>query len=146
MVSCIDTFHIDLIYVAKFTWPKAWQLLGWTMGLVFEAMAAPRAEVARMTRGQDLHSKTSLVWTVLRIHRAMQHFIEVKFQGHPTIFKEMTLFMLTERMDPSKLGKLSERIRDANTKATVAQKAALMLEREVITLKRNYDNILNKVK
>jgi hypothetical protein len=101
MVSCIETFHNDLLYVAKFTKPKAWQLLRRTMAAVFEAMSGPRAEVARLSDNQDLHSKAGLIWGVLRCHRIMQQFIVVKFRGHPAIVKEMTLFMLTERVYPS---------------------------------------------
>jgi hypothetical protein len=33
-MSCIETFHNNLLYVAKFTKPKAWQLMGRTMGAV----------------------------------------------------------------------------------------------------------------
>jgi hypothetical protein len=146
MVSCIETFHNDLIYVAKLTEKKAWQLLGRTMAAVFEAMSGPRAEVARLSDGRDLHSKASLIWAVLRCHRIMQQFIEVKFRGHPAIVKEMTLFMLTERVDPSEIAKLLERARDAENKANAAQKLALTLEKDVITLKRNYDNLVNDVK
>jgi hypothetical protein len=96
VVSFIETFHNDLLYVAKFTKPKAWQLLGRTLAAVFEAMAGPRAEVARLSDGSNLHSKSSLIWTVLRCHRSMQQFVVVKFRGHPAVVKEMTLFMLTE--------------------------------------------------
>jgi hypothetical protein len=145
MCSCIDTFHNDLLYIAHFTKPKAWQLLGRTMGAVFDAMAAPRAEVARMSGGQDLHSKASLIWAVLRCHRIMQQFIEVKFRGHPAIVKEMTLFMLTERVDPSEIGKLVTLVKDADAKATAAQKTSVALEKEVVILKRNYDNLMNEI-
>jgi hypothetical protein len=40
-LSCIETFHNDLLYVAKFTKPKAWQLVECTMDVGFEAMAGP---------------------------------------------------------------------------------------------------------
>jgi hypothetical protein len=146
MVSCIETFHNDLLYVAKFTKAKAWQLLGRTMGAVFEAMSGPRAEVARLADGQDLHSKASLIWAVLRCHRIMQQFIDVKFRGHPAIVKEMTLFMLTERVDPSEICKLLERVKEAEAKAAQALRTTLVLEKEVGSLKRNYDNLMNDVK
>jgi hypothetical protein len=83
MVSCIETFHNDLLYVVKFTRPKAWQLLGWIMATVFKAMAGPRVEVAQLLDGQDLHSKASLIWDVLGCHQIMRQFIDMKFQGHP---------------------------------------------------------------
>jgi hypothetical protein len=146
MVSCIETFHNDLLYVAKFTKPKAWQLLGRMTAAVFEAMAGPRAEVARLSDSQDLHSKSGLIWGVLRCHRIMQQFIVVKFRGHPAIVKEMTLFMLTERVDPSEIGKLLERVKDAEAKGAQASKTCATLEKEVLTLKRNYDNMMNEVK
>jgi hypothetical protein len=57
MVSCIETCHNDLIYVAtKFTKAKASQLLGRTMVAVFEAMSGPQVEVARLLDGWDLHA------------------------------------------------------------------------------------------
>jgi hypothetical protein len=146
MVSCIETFHNDLIYVAKFTKPKAWQLLGRTMAAVFEAMSGPRAKVARLSDGQDLHSKASLIWAVLCCHRIMQQFIEVKFWGHPAIVKEMTLFMLTERVDPSEICKLMERVKEAEAKSAQALRTAMTLEKEVGVLKRSYDNLMNEVK
>jgi hypothetical protein len=147
MVSCIESFHNGLICVAKFTKPnKAWQLIGRTMAAVFEAMAVPRAEVARLSDGQDLHSKASLIWTVLRCHRIMQQFIAVRFRGHPAIVKEMTLFMLAEWVDPSEIGKLVERVKDAEQKATHTQKLSATLEKEVTMLKRSYDNLMNEVK
>jgi hypothetical protein len=70
----------------------------------------------------------------------------VKFRGHPAIVKEMTLFMLTKRVDPSELGKLVTLVKDADAKAIAAQKTALALEKEVLTLKRNYDNLMNEVR
>jgi hypothetical protein len=146
MVSCIETFHNDLLYVAKFIKPKAWQLLRQMMAAVFEAMSGTRAEVARLSDNQDLHSKAGLIWGVLRCHRIMQQFIVVKFRGHPAIEKEMTLFMLTERVDPSEIGRLVERVKDAEAKGAQVTKTCTALEKEVIALKRNYDNMLNKVK
>ena len=146
MVACIETFHNDLLYVAKFTKAKAWQLLGRTIGAIFEAMAGPRAEVARLSDGTDLHSKASLIWAVLRCHRIMQQFIDVRFRGHPAIVKEMTLFMLTERVDPSEIGLLVERVKEAEAKGIQAQKIAMTLEKDVAVLKRNYDNLMNEIK
>jgi hypothetical protein len=146
MVSCIETFHNDLLYVAKNTKAKDWQLLGRTMSAVFDAMSGPRAEVARLTDNQDLHSKAGLIWGVLRCHRIMQQFIVVKFRGNPAIVKEMTLFMLTERVDPSEIGKLMEQVKDAEAKGAQASKTCATLEKEVVTLKRNYDNMINEIK
>jgi hypothetical protein len=146
LVSCIETFHNDLICVAKFTKPKAWQLLGRTMASVFEAMSGPRAEAARLSDNQDLHSKAGLIWGVLRCHRIMQQSIVVKFRGHPAIVKEMTLFMLTERVDPSEIGRLVEFVKDAEAKGAQATNTCVALEKEISTLKRNYDNMLNEVK
>jgi hypothetical protein len=76
----------------------------------------------------------------------MEQFIVVKFRGHPAIVKEMTLFMLTERVDPSEICRLLERVKEAELKATLAQKTSVMLEKEVLMLKQNYDNLLNDIK
>ena len=58
----------------------------------------------------------------------------------------MTFFMLTERVDPSEIGKLNDQVNEAEHKATQAQKTAQALEKEVATLKRSYDNLMNDVK
>jgi hypothetical protein len=76
----------------------------------------------------------------------MQQFIVVQFRGHPAMVKEMTLFMLTERVDPSEIGKLVERVKDAEAKGVQATKTCAALEKEVVALKWSYDNMLNEVK
>jgi hypothetical protein len=123
------------------------EVVGTYHGRVFEAMLGPKAEVAHLSDGQDLHSKASLIWAVLRCHRIMQQFVKVKFWGHPAIVKEITLFMLKEQVDPSEIGTMVEQVRKAGAKASQALKMALALKNGVGVLKRSsYDNLMNEVK
>jgi hypothetical protein len=58
----------------------------------------------------------------------------------------MTLFMLTEQVDPLEIHQLVEWVKEAEAKGTQALKKKLALDKEVLTLKRNYNNSMNKVK
>jgi hypothetical protein len=50
-----------------------------------------------------LHAKSQMIWAVLQCHRVVVSFSDVQFRGHTSIVKEMSLFMLTERVDPTEL-------------------------------------------
>ena len=76
----------------------------------------------------------------------MQKFILVGFRGHPAIVKEMSLFMITERVDPSKLDGLNERLKrseQANKDLAVTVKT---LDTNYALIKRLYDNAVNDIK
>ena len=44
-----------------------------------------------------------MIWAVLQCHRVVAGFAAVQFRGHTSIVREMSLFMLTERVDPTEL-------------------------------------------
>ena len=48
-----------------------------------------------------MQNKCAFIWAVFQSHRVMEEFILVGFKGHPAIVKQMSLFMVTERVDPS---------------------------------------------
>jgi hypothetical protein len=59
---------------------------------------------------------------VLQCHIVMEGFMAVKFQDHPIVVKEITMFMLTERIDPDELTKMTTKLelqKMANTTATI---------------------------
>jgi DNA repair ATPase RecN len=76
----------------------------------------------------------------------MQKFILLRFQGHPIIVKEITMFMVTERVDPEELAHLQTRLtmtKAAHTKTNAAMKK---VEDNYNSLKRNLDNLIAEFK
>ena len=60
--------------------------------------------------------------------------------------KEMTLFMLIERVDAAELKTMNDVLKKAEKVAEQANSAATKLTDQVNALKRNHDNLANEVK
>jgi hypothetical protein len=72
-----------------------------------------------------VQNKSAFIWAVFQAHRAMEEFILVGFKLHPSIVKQMSLFMVTERVDPSEmLGMMTKvsKAEAATAKATAESK------------------------
>jgi hypothetical protein len=67
-----------------------------------------------------LQNKASYIWAVLQCHKVDQKIILLYYRGHPAIVKEMNLFMLTERVDPTEIEGLQGRLKAAETAAEAA--------------------------
>ena len=70
----------------------------------------------------------------------------VKFRGHPAIVKEMTLFMLIERVDATELKNITDALKKVEKLADQASSASSKLTEQYNALKRNHDNLANDVK
>jgi methyl-accepting chemotaxis protein len=146
MLSFIDDFHIDLVEVARFETSKAWILVGRCVAAVFEAMRPFRDRVKLLQDPTTLENKAAYLWAVLQCPRVLQEFILVKFRGHPAIVKEMTLFMLIERVDATELKSMTELLKKVEKIAEQANSASSKLTDQVNALKRTHDNLANDVK
>lgn len=153
MVGFIDRFYQELTQVAKFPKQPAWLLVGRCVGAVFEAMATIRAKVSRIEEPNELHSKTQVIWAVLQCNRVIGEFSKLQFRGHTAIVKEMSLFMLTERVDPTELVGILQRVRDAEQAASNAKAEVVKLNTkfttlgaDVATLKREHKDLQNAYK
>jgi hypothetical protein len=89
LISFVDTFHQELVEVARFTPSKAYLLIGRYVRAFFETMVPYRAQVALLNDPGLLEHKVSYIWAVLQCHRIMQQFMIVDFRGHPAIVKEL---------------------------------------------------------
>jgi hypothetical protein len=103
LTSFIDRFYQELTEVAKFPKESARVLVGCCVGAVFHEMASIRSRVSMLEEPHKLHAKSQMIWAVLQCHRVVVSFSDVQFRGHTSIVKEMSLFMLTERVDPTEL-------------------------------------------
>jgi hypothetical protein len=61
-------------------------------------------------------------------------------QGHPVIVKEITMFMVTEHVDPEDLTVLQTKLTTATTALTNANNRVTTLESSFNELKRTFDN------
>jgi archaellum component FlaC len=74
----------------------------------------------------------------------MHSFINLKFQGHPIIVKEITMFMVTERVDPEELVELQSRLIASEKTTTQCTQAMKKMEENYNSLKRAFDNLQNE--
>ena len=113
MCTFIDSFYIELTDVAGFTPNKAWKLVGCCCASLFSAMQPYHAPVTMLPDLGPLESKAACMWAVLQSHCVADAFKKVKYRGHPAVVKEMSLFMLTERVDPSHVHTIAEKAKTA---------------------------------
>jgi hypothetical protein len=107
-------------------------------------MAEPRSKVALLDDPTPLENKARIICCVLQCHTIMRSFINVRFQGHPVIVKEITMFMVTEWVAPAELENMWTRLVD--TESTMKDtKAALKRVEEIYNkLKRSLDNMMDE--
>jgi hypothetical protein len=94
-----------------------------------------------------------MIWAVLQCHRVVENFSAVQFRGHTSIVKEMNLFMLTERVDPTELVGMLQRVRNAEAAAASAKAEVKKLSEkfttvttEAASLKRQHNDLNNTYK
>jgi hypothetical protein len=140
LVSWMDEFYKQLTKEAKFKEDPAWRLVGRCVAAIFDSMADYRAKVALIEDPKPLENKAKIMWCVLKCHIVMEGFMAVKFQGHPIVVKEITMFMLTERIDPEELTKMITKLDLQKTANATATAKVADLEKTVNELKRAFDN------
>jgi hypothetical protein len=140
LVSWMDEFYKQLTEKAKFKEEAAWRLVGRCVAAIFDSMADYRAKVALIEDPKPLENKTKIMWCVLQCHVVMETFMAVKFQGHPIVVKEITMFMPTERIDPDDLTKMNTKLELQKTANTSATTKVAELEKTLNELQRAFDN------
>jgi hypothetical protein len=152
-VAFVDSFCLELTSVANFPKGSAWELIGWCVGAVFAAQASVRARVALLQDLGTLENKAQFIWAVLQSHVIVHRFVEVDFRCHPSIVKEMSLYMLMERVDPSEISALHSKVESAKQAAAQATKASKLLQTQHNQLKvecagqkRKYEELENELK
>jgi hypothetical protein len=133
LLSWMDKFYKQLTEEANFKEDAAWRLVGRCVAAIFDAMADFRARVALIEDPKPLKNKAKIMWCVLQCHTVIESFIDVKFQGHPILVKEITMFMLTERIDPEDLNIMqtkfeAQKLLNATTNTRLADLEKVMNE------------------
>ena len=103
----IQGFYNELIQVSQFKPERAWVLVGRCVGAVFEDQRKYRAKAEKIVSLTTVSGKAQLFSAVLKSHEIMEDFLLAGFRAHPLIVKEISLFMLKERVDPLEMEALS---------------------------------------
>jgi NurA-like 5'-3' nuclease len=140
LVSWMDEFYKQLTEEAKFKEEAPWRLVGRCVAAIFDSMADYRAKVALIEDPKPLQNKAKIMWCVLQCHVVMGTFMAVNFQGHPIVVKEITMFMLTEGIDPDDLTRMTTKLELQKTANTSATTNVAELEKTLNELKRAFDN------
>ncbi len=102
-------------------------------------MAPYRAPVTMLDEMDDWDARAACVWAVMQCHQVGWAFDLVKYRGHPAVVKEMSLFLLTERVDPSEITACTERSKKA-------EKDASELKNEMAKLKEVANSLNREIK
>jgi glucose-6-phosphate 1-dehydrogenase len=81
------------------------------------------------------------MWAIFQTHRVVQSFIDVQFKSHPTIVKEISLFMVTERVDPKEIADLGVKCKKAEADASKTSVDLKKLTESHNELKRKYESL-----
>jgi hypothetical protein len=100
VVGFIDMFYLELVAKAKFDPIKAWKLVAKCVAAIFEATQPFRSKVILLEDSTKIEQKAAFMWAIFQTNRVIQSFVGVQFKSHPAIVKEISLFMVTERVDP----------------------------------------------
>jgi hypothetical protein len=141
-----DRFYTKLTVVAKFSNKTAWQLVGRCWAAVFEEMRPFRACLKEVGDTKTAEGKASVIWGVLQQHRVMDEFMSLKFEAHPAIVRELSLFIITERVDPQAIIKQGERLTAEEVRVKSLEATVKDMGEKQATGKRNLDNLTNDFK
>jgi hypothetical protein len=136
MCTFIDSFYVELTGVAGFNKEKAWKLVGRCVAALFACLEPFRSPVTMLEDLETLDNKAACLWAVLQCHRIVSDFDLVNYRGHPAVVKEMSLFMLTERVDPSEIEACTERSKKAEKEASDAKSEIAKLKDLYTSMKR----------
>jgi hypothetical protein len=103
--------------------------------LWFKNQESARDRVALLKDLGIFENKAHFIWAVLQCHVIVNRFVELEFWGHPSITKEMSIYMLTERVHPSEIAALRAKVEFAEQTAAGAVNTARLLETQHTQLK-----------
>lgn len=146
-VTFVEKFHTKLVNVAKFPSARAWRLVGCCSSAVFGAMRHHLSKVIRLGDLGVSSQKAAMIWAVLQCHRIMEEFAVLKFESHSFIIREISVFILTERVHPEELDQVKAdvwRLKEERAVTPVAPDTTVPLA-EFNALKRKVNNPRNEI-
>jgi hypothetical protein len=142
IVGFIDRFYLELVAKAKFNPDKAWKLVARCVASIFEATQPFRAKVILLENSTKIDQKAAFMWAIFQTHRVIKSFVDVQFKSHPAIVKEISLFMVTERVDPKEIQELGVKCKKAEGDAAKAVADLKKLSESHNELKRKHESLM----
>jgi hypothetical protein len=115
LVGFIDMFYLEFVATAKSNPSKAWKLVTICIAAIFEAAQPFRAKVVLLEDSTKVNQKAVFMWAIFQTHHVIQSFILVQFKSCPAVVKEISLFMVTERVDPKEITDLGIKCKKAES-------------------------------
>ena len=143
--SHIERFNTKLASVAKFTPANAWRLIGRTLGTIFELQQPYQHKIRMIFDLSTPANMASVLWAVLQCHRVVNKFVDLLFEGHSVFVREMGLLIITERVDPEEIIKLSIKVKKAEESVVKAATSTINLEDRFTVLKHSFNSFKNSV-
>lgn len=107
------TFFSIVMFRAHFTEKMSWVLVGRFAATVFNEMLVHRADAKLISDPTTLMGRTTVLWAVLQCHRVMQEFIQLRFNGHTAIVREMSFFMLMDRVSSEDVAEVKRKLEES---------------------------------
>ena len=142
LATYIDEERLNLVTVAEFTDTSAWILIGRSVRAVFDEMGPYRAAVGQIEDIGTGEARSKFIWAVFQNHLVWRRIIDKGFRAFPAVVAETTLFMLTERVDPTTVDRLKKRI--AEVELMKAEVESVKAENKV--LKNRVNDLQNEFK
>mmetsp|Transcript_23409 Transcript_23409/g.35508 ORF Transcript_23409/g.35508 Transcript_23409/m.35508 type:complete len:197 (+) Transcript_23409:2109-2699(+) len=143
LVKFVDAFYIKLTNRCNFPAERAWKLIGRCISAFFHEMLLFRTEVSLLEDLTHPTDKAAMVGCVLQCHRVANEFVSLDFESHPAIVQEISLFIITEQVDPDDIAKLTSKISSVSSDTTKLVTRLEKLEEDYKDLKRKHDALDN---
>ena len=107
----VDSTYRTLVDGSGFSDKATWALIGRYLAAIFGDMSKYRIPVARL-HPNSRENQIKILWAIVQCHRVVQEFIDMEFNSHPSIVAEIGVFILTERVDPSRISTMEKKLVD----------------------------------
>ena len=142
----LDSMYLELTSVAQFRPASAWALMGKCLSGMFDYTDSFRSPVSLVESTNTLMERAAVSWAVLQSHQAMHDLVAAGFKTHPVVVKEISLFMLTERVDPIQMDSLRTDLVKAKKDAADSKKVADAADERVKVLESAFKTLSNEHK
>jgi hypothetical protein len=96
----MEDFYKDLTDVPNFSTDRAWLLVGCCVGALLRELNLVRSKISHLEETKSLDNKSQVILALMQCQVNIKETIELEFKSCPAITREISLFLLTEQVDP----------------------------------------------
>ena len=144
-LGLFHNFYSKLTQVSKFQGDRAWVLVGRCVGTIFEDQRKYRARAEKVGLLTTSQAKALVLSAVLKSHEVMEDFLKAGFRSHPLIVKEISLFMLRERVDPLEMTSVKTEMEKLKSEVKKLATANLDLKKTVGDQKEEHKRVKDRL-